>query len=108
FWTVAAMQVVTGAAAAVFAPAIAAVTLGIVGPKAFARRIGRNEAFNHAGNAVAATLAGGFAFFVGPLVVFLLMAGMAVASVVAPLAVPADAIDHDMARGLGDPDDDKD
>ena len=31
----------------VFAPAIAAVTLGIVGPRAFAARTGRNEAFNH-------------------------------------------------------------
>jgi hypothetical protein len=32
--------------------------------------------------------------------VFWLMAGMAVASVVATLSVPADAIDHDVARGL--------
>ncbi len=100
FWFVAATQALTGVAASVFAPAIAAVTLGIVGPKAFARRIGRNEAFNHAGNATAAVLAGGFAYAFGPIVVFYLMAAMALASVFATLAVPADAIDDDVARGL--------
>lgn len=102
FVFVATTQAFTGIAAAVFAPALAAITLGVVGPKAFARRIGRNEAFNHAGNAAAATLAGGFAYFFGPIVVFWLMAAMAVASIFATLAVPADAIDHDLARGLGE------
>jgi MFS family permease len=104
FVFVATTQALTGVAAAVFAPALAAITLGVVGPKAFARRIGRNEAFNHAGNAVAATLAGGFAYTFGPIVVFWLMAAMAAASIVATLAVPADAIDHHVARGLDDTD----
>jgi MFS family permease len=100
FEWVAATQAVAGAAGAVFAPAVAAVTLGIVGPKAFAKRIGRNEAFNHAGNAVAATLAGISAYFFGPIVVFWLLAAMAMASIFATLSIPADAIDHHMARGL--------
>ena len=100
FWSVATAQAVTGAAGSVFAPAIAAVTLGIVGPKAFARRTGRNEAFNHAGNATAATLAGVLAYFLGPTVVFWLMAVLAAASVVATLRIPADAIDDQVARGL--------
>ena len=46
-----AVQAVPGAAAAVFPPAIAAIALGIVGSVAFARRIGRNEAFHPGGNA---------------------------------------------------------
>jgi len=100
FLFVATTQALTGVAAAIFAPALAAITLGIVGPRAFAKRIGRNEAFNHAGNAVAAALAGGLAYFFGPVVVFWLMAAMALASIVAMLAVPADAIDHEVARGL--------
>jgi len=100
FLFVATTQALTGVAAAVFAPALAAITLGIVGPKAFARRIGRNEAFNHAGNAVAATLAGISAYFFGPVVVFWLMAAMAAASILATLAVPGDAIDDHVARGL--------
>ena len=44
------------------------------GPKAFARRIGRNEAFNHAGNAMAASVAAATAYLFGPIVVFWLMA----------------------------------
>ncbi|WP_038386159.1 MFS transporter, partial [Bradyrhizobium elkanii] len=86
----------------VFAPAIAAVTLGIVGPKAFAARTGRNEAFNHAGNAVAAAIAGGTAYWFGPVVVFWLLAAMALASIAATLSIPPTAIDHEVARGLDD------
>lgn len=105
FWLVAATQAATGVAAAVFPPAVAAITLGIVGPRAFGRRVGRNEAFNHAGNATAATIAGITAYFFGPIAVFWLMAAMAVASVAAALAIPAEAIDHEVARGLdGDQD----
>lgn len=100
FEWVAATQAIAGAAGAIFAPAVAAVTLGIVGPKAFAKRIGRNEAFNHAGNAVAATLAGISAYFFGPVVVFWLLAAMAIASIFATLSIPVDAIDHHVARGL--------
>ncbi len=100
FSAVAALTALTGAAQSIFAPSIAAVTLGIVGPKAFARRIGRNEAFNHAGNALAATIAAATAYVFGPVVVFWLMAAMAVASIVATLSIPAGAIDHHVARGL--------
>jgi MFS family permease len=102
FELVAATQALAAAAGAIFAPAVAAVTLGIVGPKAFARRIGRNEAFNHAGNAVAAALAGVTAYRFGPIVVFWLLAAMAIASIAATLSIPADAIDHQVARGLDD------
>ncbi|TBR22791.1 MAG: MFS transporter, partial [Reyranella sp.] len=38
----------------------------------------------------------------GPIAVFYLMAGMAIASIAATLAVPARSIDHDVARGLDD------
>ena len=57
FWPVALSQA-TAHAAAIFAPAIAAITLGTVGHAAFSHRIGRNESFNHAGNAFAAAAAG--------------------------------------------------
>ena len=102
FELVAATQAIAAAAGAIFAPAIAAVTLGIVGPRAFARRTGRNEAFNHAGNAVAAAIAGITAYAFGPVVVFWLLAAMAVASIFATLAIPAGSIDHHVARGLDD------
>ena len=102
FWAVAGLQAVSGVAAAVFPPAIAAITLGILGPKMFAARIGRNEAFNHAGNATAAAVAAGTAYLFGPIAVFWLMAAMALLSIVSALAVPAELIDHDRARGLNE------
>jgi MFS family permease len=105
FWPVAVSQGIANAAEVIFPPAIAAVSLGVVGHKAFAARIGRNESFNHAGNAVAATIAGGAAFKFGPQVVFYLLAAMSIASLVSVLAIPESAIDHDLARGLHEADD---
>ncbi|WP_376092557.1 MFS transporter [Roseomonas sp. CCTCC AB2023176] len=102
FAAVAATQSLAAVAGAVFPPAIAAVTLGIVGPRAFARRVGRNEAFNHAGNAASAALAAGTAVLFGPVVVFWIMAALALLSIGAVLAIPAAAIRDDVARGLGD------
>nr|WP_218169599.1 MFS transporter [Pseudomonas sp. P7759] len=100
FSLVALTQAASAVAASVFAPAISAISLGITGPRAFTRRTGRNETFNHAGNAVAALLAGGLAYLFGPVVVFYLMAFMAVASIVAISCVSAEAIDHEVARGF--------
>jgi hypothetical protein len=67
FWTVAASQGIAHAASAVFGPAIAAVTLGAVERQAFSKRIGRNESFNHSGNAFAALTAGALAYIWGPI-----------------------------------------
>jgi MFS family permease len=102
FWPVAISQGFAHAAGAVFPPAIAAVSLGVVGHRGFTRRIGRNETFNHAGNAVAAAIAGGAAYLFGPLAVFYLLATMSIASLASVLAIPERAIDHDLARGLHD------
>jgi MFS family permease len=100
FWPVALSQGLGHVAGAVLPPAIAAVSLGVVGHSAFTARIGRNETFNHAGNAVAATIAGGVAYLFGPSVVFYLLAVMSIASIISILAIPEDEIDHDLARGL--------
>ncbi|MFJ2427283.1 MFS transporter [Pseudomonas sp. NPDC087804] len=100
FSLVALTQALSAVAASIFAPAISAITLGITGPRAFTRRTGRNETFNHAGNACAALLAGVFAYLFGPVAVFYLMAAMAIASVIAVSFVSPKAIDHDVARGL--------
>jgi MFS family permease len=100
FWQVAVSQGLGHAAGAVLPPAIAAISLGVVGHRAFTARIGRNEAFNHAGNAVAAAIAGGAAYLFGPTVVFYLLAATSIGSIVSIMAIPEDAIDHDLARGL--------
>lgn len=102
FWVVATAKGIMGVAASVFPPAIAAITLGIVGPSAFTARTGRNEAFNHAGNATAAGLAALTAWWLSPVAVFYLLVLCASGGVAATLAIPASAIDHDRARGFAD------
>ena len=56
-------QVVTGLAAALIAPLLTGVTLGLTGSQGFSQQMGRNEAFNHGGNMTAALFAG-FAYVV--------------------------------------------
>jgi MFS family permease len=102
FWPVALSQGVAHAAGVIFPPAIAAISLGVVGHRAFTPRIGRNETFNHAGNATSAVVAGGAAYLFGPVVVFFILAVQAVASLASIWAIPEAAIDHDLARGLHD------
>jgi len=106
FTMVTVTQSIAAAAGAIFAPAISAITLGLVGPKLFATRVGRNEAFNHAGNAVSAALAGVLAWSLGPVVVFWLMGALTVASIGVASRLRNDDIDSAVARGLDcEPDD---
>lgn len=100
FALVAVTQAVASVAGAVFAPAMAAITLGLVGPRMFAPRIGRNEAFNHAGNAAAAAIAAALAWWLGPVVVFWLMGALAALSIAATLRIRPSEIDDEAARGL--------
>ena len=51
-------QMVMGIIGTFFPPAVAGITLGIVGRTGLDRRIGRNETFNHAGNVFSAVAAG--------------------------------------------------
>ena len=102
FWPVAVSQGLAHAAGAIYPPALAAIALGVVGHRAFTRRIGRNETFNHAGNFVSAVVAGGAAYLFGPIVVFFILAVQAIASMTSIFAIPEAAIDHDLARGLHD------
>ena len=93
-------QVVMGIAAAWFVPAIAAITLGLVGARSLDRRIGRNEMFNHAGNVCAAMLAGLIGYFFRIEGIFLLLAFMALLSSIAIWRICENDIDHDEARGM--------
>jgi MFS family permease len=65
FFAISLLQALTGVAGSVFAPALAAITLGLVGTRSFSRRIGRDESFNHAGNATAGAITGGLAYCFG-------------------------------------------
>ena len=78
-----AAQVLMGASSAIFGPAIAAITLGLVGHACLSRRTGRNEAYNHAGNVAAAVLAMVIGDHIAYEGIFYLLAGMCIATIVA-------------------------
>ncbi|BAY45867.1 major facilitator superfamily protein [Scytonema sp. HK-05] len=99
-------QIMIGVAAAIFPPAIAAITLGLVGHERFDRRVGRNETFNHTGNVVAATLAGLVGYFISRQGIFFLVAAMAVGSIISVRMIRHKEIDHELARGATDDEDD--
>jgi predicted MFS family arabinose efflux permease len=104
FLVVAAAQVAIGIAGAAVVPTIAAITLGLVRQKGFARQLGRNEACNHSGNVVAAALAGAAGYFFGLGAVFVVLSIMAVLSIAATLRIDAREIDHRAARGAAEED----
>jgi hypothetical protein len=101
FWMVGAAQTVIGSADAVFPAAVGAISLGIAGPELFTRRVGRNEAFNHAGNVFTAITAGVAGWLMTPRAVLWLVAALAAASILAVLAINSRSIGHDIARGSG-------
>ncbi|WP_428308468.1 MFS transporter [Lacipirellula sp.] len=93
-----AAQTLIGAAAAVLPPAVAGISLGLVGRPSFARRTGRNEAFNHGGNVAAAILAGILGTYLGYAAIFYLVAGMAMASGISAMLIRENEINHERAR----------
>jgi MFS family permease len=100
FWLVAASLVATAIAGAAIGPAVAGITLGIVRQAGFNRQIGRNQAFNHAGNMVGAALSGLLGWRFGIPAVFWLAALFGVLSIASVLMIPSAAIDDNAARGL--------
>ena len=104
FWPVMIANTAIAVVGDVFGPAVSAVTLGLYTRAALARRLGRNSAFDHAGNVAIAAAAGTLGWVVSQRAVFLLVPICAVFAMVATLSIPGQAIDHERARG-GDRDD---
>lgn len=97
--TVIAAQAALGAASAVIPPALAALSLGLVGRRMLPARISRNETFNHAGNLLAAALAGTLGQFLGYNWIFYLVCVFAVGSAFVVRLINPREIDHEAARG---------
>ncbi|GBQ19282.1 MFS transporter [Gluconacetobacter sacchari] len=93
-------QLATAIAGAAIGPAMAGMTLGIVRQQGFAAQMGRNQAWNHAGNMVGAGLSGWLGWRFGLPAIFFLSAAFGVLAVASVLAIPERAIDHQAARGL--------
>jgi len=100
FWPVAIANSLMAIADDVFGPAVAALTLGLYARKRLARRMGRNSAFDHAGNVAIALAAGAVGYAFSQRAVFLLVPVFAMLTVIAVLSIPAKAIDYNQARGL--------
>ncbi len=100
FWPVAISNSFMAIAGDVFGPAVAALTLGLYAHKQLARRMGRNSAFDHAGNVAIALLAGAVGYAFSQRAVFLLVPVFAVLTAIAVLSIPAKAIDYNRARDL--------
>ena len=102
FWPVTIANSLIAVVGDVFGPAIAALTLGLYTRKQLARRMGRNSAFDHAGNVAMAVAAGTVGYVFSQRAVFLLVPVFGVLAGWAVLSIPAAAIDNDRARDLGE------
>ena len=99
FWPVLAANAVIAIIGDVFGPAVATLTLGLFARDQLASRMGRNGAFDHAGNIIIAFVAGGVGWLFGQRAVFLLVPFFAALAASAVLSIPAASIDHNRARG---------
>ncbi len=83
----------------IFAPTVAALTLGLVPQAVLPKHLARNVIWDRAGNIVIAVLAGGAGWWWGERAVFFLVPFFGAAAVLAILSIPKNSIDHDRARG---------
>jgi MFS family permease len=102
FWPVATAQALIGATSSVFMPAIAAISLGIVGHQLFNERQGRNQTFNSAGNVTAAVMMGVIGYFISNRSVFFFVVALAVPTILSLLLIAPNEIDYQLARGCKD------
>jgi len=103
FWPVLIANATIAVVGDIFGPAVAALTLGLYARNQLARRMGRNSAYDHAGNVAVAAAAGALGYLVSQRAVFLLVPVFALLAIAATLSIPHGAIDQDRARGLDDP-----
>jgi MFS family permease len=99
FWPVLIAQALIGGTSSVFIPAICAISLGIVGRRAFDRRQGRNQTFNSAGNVVAALGMGAIGYWLANRDIFFFVVAMIAPTLLCLRLIDPSQIDHDLARG---------
>ncbi|MFZ2107658.1 MAG: MFS transporter [Roseiarcus sp.] len=84
----------------VFAPVVAAMTVGLCDSDALPARLGRNAVFDRSGNVFMAVVVGILGTIFSEAAPFYLLPVFAALTIGAVLSIPARAIDHDRARGL--------
>ncbi|PPE64740.1 MFS transporter [Pectobacterium brasiliense] len=99
-WVTGISQIINGIAAAFIGPILTGLTLGLTGQNGFKQQMGKNEAFNHAGNMAAAVIAGVSVWYWGMGAVFILMTAMAFLAALALMGIRENDINHNAARGI--------
>jgi predicted MFS family arabinose efflux permease len=99
FPVVAAAATLHAAASCVLGPAIAAITLGLVGPNALGERFGRNARFASLGNGVAAAVMGTAGYLLSSRSVFLVTFLLAIPTLLALARIREREIDVAQAHG---------
>ena len=97
--TVYAAQLLIGGAAPFMLPTVVAITLGIVGAKAFDKQFGKNQAFNSAGNVFTALLIAYVSYKFGYRSIFIVAALLAIPAAACALGIDRKQIDYARARG---------
>jgi MFS family permease len=92
-------QFLIGASGAFLAPAIAAITLGLVGSQRFDRQFGRNQGFNSAGNVVSALLIALVSYKFGFRAIFVIAALFTIPSLICLFSIDGNQIDFARSRG---------
>ena len=87
------------AASCVLGPAIAAISLGLVGPFAIGERLGRNARFASLGNGVAAAVMGTAGYFISSRSVFLVTFCLAIPTLIALSRIRESEVDVARAHG---------
>ena len=99
FAMIAAAKLLHVAASCILGPALAAITLGLVGHAVVAPRLGRNARFSAIGNGLAAAVMGAFGSFVAPQAVFYVTAVLAVPALLALSCIREKDVDPVRADG---------
>jgi MFS family permease len=93
-------DVVMAVLGGIFAPAVAALTLGLVPERDLARRLARNAAWDRIGNITIAAVVGMIGWWFSQRATFYLVPLFALMTIAVLMSIPAAAIDHDRARGF--------
>jgi MFS family permease len=99
FSVVVAAKVLHAIASSLLGPTLVAMSLGLVGYSLFSIRLGRNVRFLSLGNAIAAGVAGGIAYYYSNQAIFFLTAALGVPTLIALAQINSSEIDPELARG---------
>ena len=94
-----AAKVLHAIASSLLGPTLVAMSLGLVGHTLFSIRLGRNVRFLSLGNAIAAGVAGGIAYYYSNQAIFFLTAALGVPTLIALAQISSSEIDPELARG---------